>query len=161
MNSILDKYRNHLSIVEIHTYRNLQSSSNSIPFSTWGSEITPKEIKTILKPPNSKKEPGVDKIPTKLSVKLVSDGLAEPLPITINDIISATTFPNDNKIASVVTFEKKTDRIYVISNRPVSLLNCFSKICEILSKNKLVKSMSVHISPSILAYRKNYNTQCV
>ena len=44
LSSILDKYRNHPSIVKILKNRNLQSSSIPIPSSSWGSKITPKEI---------------------------------------------------------------------------------------------------------------------
>ena len=55
LSSILDKYKNHPSIVEIHKNKNLQSSTISIPSSSWGSKVTPKEIKTILKSLNSKK----------------------------------------------------------------------------------------------------------
>ena len=50
----------------------------------------------------------------------------------------------------------------MISNfRPVSILNCFSKVCETVIKNELLKSMNVHLSPFLSAYRKNYNTQHV
>ena len=42
LSSILDKYRNHLNIVEIHKNRNIQFSSISIPSSSLGSTITPK-----------------------------------------------------------------------------------------------------------------------
>ena len=161
LSSILDKYRNHHSIVKILKNKNLQSSSISIPSSSWGSKITTEEINTILKSLNSKKAPGIDKIPTKL-VKLASDFLAEPLLIVINNSISASTFPNNAKIASVVPIDKKTDDRYVISNfRPVSILNCFSKVYENVIKNELLKSMNVHLSPFLSAYRKNYNTQHV
>ena len=161
LSSILDKYRNHPSIVKIHKNRNLQSNTISIPCSSWGSTITPKEINTILKTLNSKKAPGIDKIPTKL-VKLASDILAEPLSIAINNSIRTSTFPNNAKIATVVPIDKKTDDKYVISNfRPVSILNCFSKVYENVIKNELLKSMNVHLSPFISAYRKNYNTQHV
>ena len=150
--SILDKYRNHPSIVKILKNKNLQSSSISIPSSSWSSKITTEEISTILK------SPGIDKIPTKL-VKLASDFLAEPLSIAINNSISTSTFPNNAKIASLVPIEKKTDDKYVISNfRPVSILNCFSKVYENVIKNELLKSMNVHLSPFLSAYRKNYNT---
>ena len=141
--------------------KNLQSSSISIPSSIWGSKITTEEINTILKSLNSRKAPGIDKIPTKL-VNLASDFLAEPLPIAINNSISTSTFPNNAKIASVVPIDKKTDDKYVISNfRPVSILNCFSKVYENVIKNELLKSMNVHLSPFLSAYRKNYNTQQV
>ena len=161
LSTILDKYRNHPSIVKILKNRNSQSSSISIPSSSWGSNITTKEINTILKSLDSKKAPGIDKTPTKL-VKLASDILAEPLPIAINNSISTSTFPNNPKIASVVPINKKTDDKYVISNsRPVSILNCFSKVYENVIKNELLKSMNVHLSPFLSAYRKNYNTQHV
>ena len=121
LSSILHKYINHPSIVKTHKNRNLQSSSISIPSFSWGSKITPKEINTILKSLNSRKAPGIDKIPTKL-VKLASDILAKPLSIAINNSTSTSTFPNNAKIASVVPIDKKTDDKYVISNfRPVSI----------------------------------------
>ena len=116
LSSNLDKYRNHISIAKIHKNRNLQSSSIFILSSSWGSKITPK-----VKKVNSKKAPGIEKIPTKL-VKLASDILAEPLSIAINNSISTSTFPNNAKIASVVPVDKKTDDKYVTSNfRPVSI----------------------------------------
>ena len=58
---ILDKYRNHPSIVKIRKNRNLQFSSIPITSSSWGSKITPKEINIILKSLNSKKAPGIEK----------------------------------------------------------------------------------------------------
>ena len=141
--------------------KNLQFSSISIPSSSWGSEITTEEINTILKSLNSKKAPGIDKIPTKL-VKLASDFLAKSLSIAINNSIRTSTFPNNAKIASVVPIDKKTNDKYVISNfRPVSILNCFSKVYENVIKNELLKSMNVHLSPFLSAYRKNYNMQHV
>ena len=121
--------------------------------------VTPKEIKTILKSLNSKKAPGIDKISTKL-VKLASDSLAEPLPIAINNNISTSTFPNNAKIAAGVPIDRKTDDKYVISSfRPVSILNCFSKVYENVIKNELLKSMNAHLPLFISAYRKNYITQ--
>ena len=44
---------------------------------------------------------------------------------------------------------------------PVSILNCFSKVCENIIKNELLKSMNVHLAPFISADRKNCNTQHV
>ena len=112
----------------------------------------PKEIKTILKALNSKKAPGIDKIPSKL-VKLVCDISTEPLPIAFNSSISASTFPNNAKIESVVPIYKKTDDKYVISNfRPVNILNCFSKVYENIIKNELLKSINVHQSTFISVY---------
>ena len=112
------------------------------PSSSWGSRITPKEINTILKSLNSKKAPGIDKIRTKL-VNLASDFLAESLSIAINNSISTSTFPNNAKIAWVVTAGKKTDDKYVISNfSPVSILNCFSKVYENVPHDLLLAKLA-------------------
>ena len=93
---------------------------------------------------------------------MASNILAEPLSIAISNSISTSTFPNNTKIASVVPIDKKTDDKYVISSfRPVSILNCFSKVYKNVIKNELLKSMNVHLSSFLSAYRKNYNTQHV
>ena len=132
LSTILVQSINHLS-VEIHKNRNLQSCSISIPSSSWGSKIMPKEIKIFLKSLSSNKGLGIDKMPTKL-VKLATDVLAESLLIAITSSSSTSTFPSNAKIAAVVP-NKKTDDKYVISNfPPVSIFNCF------------LKSMNVHIS---------------
>ena len=161
LSSVLEKYRNHPSIVKILKNTNLQSSSISIPSSSWGSKITTEEINTNLKSLNSKKNTWNRQNTTK-RVKLASGFLAEPLSIAISNSISTSTFPNNAKIASVVPIDKKTDDKHVISNfRRVSILNCFSKVSENVIKNELLKSMNVHLSPFLSAYRKNYNTQHV
>ena len=67
LSSVLEKYRNHPSIVKILKNKNLQSSAISIPSSSWGSKITTEEINTNLKSLNSKKTPGIDKIQLNLS----------------------------------------------------------------------------------------------
>ena len=60
------------------------------------------------------------------------------------------------KMVSVVSIGNKPDDI---SNfRPESILNWFSKVYENVTKNELVKSINVHVSPFISAYWKNYIT---
>ena len=92
----------------------------------------------------------------------MSDILAKLLSVAINNIISTYAFPNDAKIASVVPIDKKTNDKYAIPNfRPVSILNCYSKVYENIFKKELLRSMNVYLSPFISTYRKNYNTQHV
>ena len=43
----------------------------------------------------------------------------------------------------------------------MSILNCFSKVCENVIENELIKSMNIHLSPCISAYRENYSVQHV
>ena len=74
----------------------------------------------------------------------------------MNNSITSSTVPNRAKVAPIVHIGKKTDNKYTVSNlRPVSLLNCFSKIYENYIKNHIVNSMSNYISPYVSAYRKD------
>ena len=110
---------------------------------------------------NSETAAGTDRLPIKL-VKLASEGLSKPLSIAMNNSITSPTFLDRAKVATVVHVDKKTDNKYTVSNfRPVSLLNCFSKIYENYINNHIVNSMSNYISPYVSAYRKGYNSQHV
>ena len=74
---------------------------------------------------------------------LASHFLSKRISKALNNCISSCTFPENAKVATVVPVDKKTDDKYVIFNyKPVSLLNCFSKIYEIHLKNYLVSSMN-------------------
>ena len=124
-------------------------------------QVTFNEVNLTLKSLNTKKASGTDKIPTKL-VKLASDFLSTSLATATNNSITSSKFPDIAKVANVISIDKKTDDKYDISNfRPVSLLNCFSKVYENIIKCRLVDSVYNNISPFISAYRKNYNTQHV
>ena len=96
----------------------------------------------MLKSLNSKKVAVTDRLPIKL-VKLGSEVISKPLSIAMNNSITSSTFPDTAKVATVVPIDKKADNKYSVSNfRPVSLLNCFSKIYENYMKNHIVNSMS-------------------
>ena len=87
---------------------------------------------------------------------MASEVLSKPLSIAMNNSITLSTFPDRAKVATVVPIDKKIDNL-----RPVSSLNCYSKICENYINNHIVNSMSNYISPYFSAYRKGYNSQHV
>ena len=107
--------------------------------------VTSDEVKEMLKPLNSKKAAGTDRLSIKL-VKLASEVLSKP-------------FPDRAKVATPI--DKKTDNKYVSNFRPVTLLNCFSKISENFINNHMVNSISTYISSYVSAYGKGYNSQHV
>ena len=153
LHNIIDRYKNHPSILKIKSEVSSKSCSNS-DFSR-NILVTSDEVEKILKSLNSKKTAGTDRLPIKL-VKLASEALSKPLSIAMNNSITSSTFLDRTKVASVVPIDKKTDNF-----RPVSLLNCFSKIYENYIKNHIVNSTSNYISPYVSAYRKRYNSQHV
>ena len=80
----------------------------------------------------------------------------------MNNCITSRTFPENAKIVTVVSINKKTNDKYVVSKySPVSLLNGFSRISEIYLKNDLASSVNQHILNLVLAYRTNYSSQQV
>ena len=69
-------------------------------------------------------------------------------------------FPENAKIASVTSMDKKTDdKNSVLNFRPISILNCFSNVYENILKTHLVEKMNNLFSSFISAYRESYNTQ--
>ena len=157
LHSIIDRYKNHPSILKIKSEVSSKSCSDS-DFSR-NILVTSDEVEKMLKSLNSKKAAGTDRLPIKL-VKLASEVLSKPLSIAMNNSITSSTFPVKAKVATVVPIDKKTDNKYNVSNfRPVSLLNCFSKIYENCINNHIVNSMNNYISPYVSAYRKGYNSQ--
>ena len=49
-------------------------------------------------------------------------------------------FPENAKVASVTPIDKKTDdKNFVLNFRPMSVLNCFSKVYENILKTQLVE----------------------
>ena len=103
----------------------------------------------LLKSLDIKKASGLDEIPPRLA-KAASDKLPVLLSQTINNSLMNGIFQDAAKVAMVSPIDKKTDNKNKISNyRPVSVLNIFSKVYEIVLKNKLVSALSEYMSISL------------
>ena len=101
------------------------SSADCFSFSPVSCEVVRRVILSL--PPN--KAPGPDKI----KAKVFRDSLQVILgPITeiINCSFRTTTFPSDWKAAEVIPLLKEGDQEEPSNNRPLSLLNFASKVCE-------------------------------
>ena len=62
----------------------------------------------------------------------------------------------------VVPLDKGKPNKNDISNfRPVSILNTFSKIYELVIKEQITSELDKYLSPLVSAYRKSFNTQHV
>ena len=125
---IIEKhYESHPSIIEI---KNSLKPSHELNISTF--QTNPSEVKKLIMSLDTKKATGVDKIPPKL-VKLAADVIATSLSLAINSSLDKGAFPDAAKVASVFPVDKKTDDKNKLSNfRPVSVLNTFSKVYEII-----------------------------
>ena len=152
---ILDKYKNHPSILAIvqNTERSLQN------FSFY--EVSTKDVWRQLKMIDARKSTGVDQIPPKL-VRLASDELASPLTKAMNCSIRNSIFPQNAKSAAVCPLDKgEPIRTAEKNYRPVSVLNTFSKIFEKILKEQLIAFLDETLSNFIAAYRRAYSIQHV
>ena len=106
-------------------------------------------LHVLLKSLDIKKASGLDEIPPR-PVKATSDKLPVLLSQTINNILMNGIFQDAAKVAMVSPIDKNTDNKNKISNyRPVSVLNIFSKVYEILLKIKLVSASIEYMSVSL------------
>ena len=104
LHSIIDRYKNHPSILK------WEVSSKSCSDSDFSRNIlvTSDEVEKMLKSLNSKKAAGTDRLPIKL-VKLAPEVLSRPLSIAMNNSITSSTLPDRAKVTTVVPIDKKTD----------------------------------------------------
>ena len=81
----------------------------------------------------------------------------------MTNIIDSDLKRNDSaKVASICPiFKKKGERTEIKNYRPVSILNCFSKVCERFIQGNLASSGTKFLSDFISAYRKGYSTNHV
>ena len=95
-------------------------------------ETTCAEIINIIQNIKSKPNTGFDNISTQF-IKNSMETIAE----IINSMIRSGIFPNDLKIAKVITLYKSGDSRLFTNYRPISLLPAFSKVFERLIYNRL------------------------
>ena len=79
----------------------------------------------------------------------------------INNDLLRNSFSDSAKIASVRPIFKKGERTEIGNYRPVSILNCFSKIYERFLHNQTASFSNEFLSDFISAYRKGYSTNHV
>ena len=91
--------------------------------------ITEESVLHIIDGLKPKTSIGVDGISNKL-LKFVKCGIARPLTIIINQMLSVGIFPDLLKISKVIPLYKKDDPVNFSNYRPMSLLPSISKIIE-------------------------------
>ena len=79
----------------------------------------------------------------------------------INNDLLRNSFSDSAKKASVRPIFKKGERTEIGNYRPVSILNCFSKIYERFLHNQIASFSNEFLSDFISAYRKGYSTNHV
>ena len=111
----------------------------------------------IIKDINQKKATGPDKIPPKI-IKLLANIIDLHFTNIINKDADTNRFSEKAKIGSVRPIFKKKEREKVENYRPVSILNCFSKIHKKYILEKFKCFMNGFPSQFLSAHRENYSS---
>ena len=133
----MKKYENHPSFIN----QNLAKRFYEIDFSTIN------QVNKIIK-----KSTGPDNIHPKI-IKLSANAIDSHLTNIINSDIEENSFSESTKIASVRPIFKKNEREKVENYRPVSILNCFSKIYEKYILVQFKPFLNDFLSQYMAAYR--------
>ena len=124
-------------------------------------EAKVEQINKILRNINSRKATGPDKIPPKI-VKMSANIIDSHLTNIINSDLKRNAFSDSAKVASIrPIFKGKGERTEIKNYRPVSILNCFSKVYKRFILENLMSSLTNFLSDLISAYRKGYSTNHV
>ena len=122
---------------------NIDMSSNTAPPVTLVSEqfefkpITQHDLETCIGKMPANKSPGADKIPMTLFQDCLSN-ISSPLTDIINQSFETSVFPEDWKYTVVVPHLKEGDHEDARNNRPISLSQFASKICERIALNQFM-----------------------
>jgi len=74
---------------------------------------------------------GRDGLPLKF-LKLILPYILAPLTHLVNHCFTTSTFPHGWKLAKVIPVQKKADARQISDFRPISILPCLCKVCEML-----------------------------
>ena len=114
-----------------------QYLKNKISSSFFFAPILESDVREEMLKLKINKASGPDDISPKL-VRTCTNVLVQPLSLLYNSCITSSTFPDDSKRAKSIPLHKQMEKIFVDNYRPMSLLNCFSKIFERLIHKQVI-----------------------
>ena len=151
VNKIFKHYENHPSVSKIVCNQN-----ETLNFDFLTAEV--EDINKIVKSLNPSKATGLDGIPVKILKIARNDS---HLTNVINRDIKEIKFLEDAKTALVRPLHKTNDGDKIQNDRPISILNGFSKVYERYLLNSLSNHMEKILSNFIATYRKPYSSSHV
>ena len=133
-----------------------KSKENEFSFS----QITEKQVETVIDNLSNKHSSGVDGISTNL-LKECKTPLIPALTLIINQTLSTGIFPEKLKVAKVVPLFKNGTNTVISNYRPISLLPAMSKVFEKILYNQLYQYFdSNNLFYKIqYGFRKNHSTE--
>ena len=98
-------------------------------------------------------------VPIKL-LKMISRPISLPLCLIINESFTTGIFPDNLKLAKVITLYKKGSRDNPTNYRPISLLSIFSKIIEKIMYERVYRFLDTCniLYPLQFGFREKHST---
>ena len=129
------------------------------PFSMRAREATAAEIINIVKSIRTKAI-GMDGF-SPIILKLCINSIIAPLVYIVNLSLKKGVFPHKLKVAKVIPIHKTGDTSNVANKRPVSILNCLSKVFEKVIFKRIAEYLEEYnvINDSQHGFRKNRSTE--
>ena len=120
--------------------------------------ITECEIMTVVSSLTNS-SPGWDILPARLLKPYILEYI-KPLLYIINKSFETGVFPDDLKVAKVISIYKSGDKTLLSNFRPISILNTFSKIFEKIIYNHLIDFIDTNniLYKYQFGFRKGYST---
>ena len=147
--TIIDKFKNPPSIISIKNDFQPTAEPNI-------KAATVDQINKIINL-GAKKATRPDKIPAKV-VKMTGYIIDKNIANIINNDLLRSSFLDSAKIASIRPIFNKGEGTEIGNYRPVSILNCFSKIHQRFLHNQIASFLiNKFLSDFISAYRKGYS----
>ena len=147
---IIKKYENHSSNTNINNKVVKSKNRYNIPLTT------AEQINSVIKKLNPNKATGSDKILPKIVI-LSGNIIYSHLANIINHDKNNNRFSEGAKIATVRPIYKKSDRDKIENYRPVSIVNCFSKLYERFLHEQFKPCVETFFSSFVPAYGEGYS----
>ena len=116
---------------------------NKINESFFMAPVNEVEVLRELQKLDIRKTAGPDNFTPRLA-NIMAQYIYKPLTDLYNKAIEEATFPSGLKLAKVIALYKKGSRHLPENYRPISLLNCFSKIFERLIYKQMMSFINKH-----------------
>ena len=151
ISNIINKFKNHTSILKIKERVNIKKKFSFINCST-------AEIESEINKLNIKKPTTHNNIPAKILIE--NSDICSPFISKIyNESIQKSNFPIPLKKADITPVHKKGDTTTKENYRPVSILPSISKLFERIMFDQILLYMNNYLSNYLCGFRKGYSTQ--
>lgn len=147
---------------QIVAQQNDVQNINILPrcFDTFSPFLTsPTEVYSVICKLNNNKATGDDGISVKI-LKAAAPHICATLCDVFNSTLLQGIFPNSLKLAKVNAVFKKGSPIEITNYRPISILNCISKVFEKLMYSRLYSFVNKNniLNKNQYGFRKGYST---